>query len=122
MGVENEVTHGEHQLIFHVVNESGLLVVSDVELVEFAEVLGGENRILLVLEVVVPVWKDEPDGLSAKLNSLEFDLITDERIVGKVDFLKGLGLWVISVQEVLVLSRIGISLIEVEDEMGAVDR
>ena len=122
MSVENEVAHCEYQLIFHIENEPGLLVLANIKLIEFFEIFCCENGVLMVLEVVVAFRNDEPDLLGAKLHLLEFDLIMVESKIGEIYFLKGLGLWVIGVQQILVLGFIGIILlVEVKDIMSCVD-
>jgi hypothetical protein len=51
-----------------------LLIVADVELEEFFEIFGGDDRILLVFEVVVPNRDNEPDRFGTELYFLEFKL------------------------------------------------
>ena len=97
MSVENKVAHCEYQLIFHIVNESGLLICADIKLIEFGEIFGGENGVLCVLEVVVPNRNDEPDQLGTKLNFLEFDLIMCQPKISEINLLKSLGLWIIAI-------------------------
>ena len=122
MSVENEVAHSEYQLIFHIVNESSLLISTNIKLIEFTKIFSCENGVLLVFEVVVANRNDKPDRLSTKLYFPEFHLIMCEPKISEIDFLKSLGFGIISIQQILVKCRIlSILLIKVENIMGTVD-